>query len=64
MVTIVVGYMVTWTVINVDHIWKGATMVQTIDGEHRMKYSYCSSTWWDSVIEIGKEFVNKISILY
>jgi len=55
-VVVVVGYMVTWTVVSLDHV--------TTDGQSRLvetrhvtgsnvALTYCTLGWWHYVIEIG-----------
>ena len=56
MVIVVVGYMVTWTVVSFEHVTPGSqsNLVETrhLTGSN-IALAYCKLGWWHYVIEIG-----------
>jgi len=55
-VVVVVGYMVTWTVVSLDHVTSDSQshLVETrhVTGSN-VALTYCMLGWWHYVIEVG-----------
>ena len=54
-IIVVLGYMSVWTMVTLDHLREGKTILDTgVTPGDNLKYLVCKSGWWEYVIEVGE----------